>query len=230
MDVVMTVPKRRSSRRVAVNRVGLPVLLVLLASSAEVAGAKPLPPPVQVRPEPEGVTLGDPAFQPLPGARAEFGRLGGSVYQLEVPRRWNGRLVLYLHGYGELRPTAELSPPGIRRYLIGHGYAWGASSFSSTSLIPGRAADETAALWDLFARRHGRPEQAYVTGQSMGGAATHVAAERYGDRFDGALALCGAAGQTPALSIDSDFFAAAAYAAGVTQQEYDTTPVADLIR
>ena len=77
------------------GRVGLPVLLVLLAASGgpataggpggEGAGARPLPPPVQVRPEPEGVALGDPAFQPLPGARAEFGRLGGSVYQVEVP-------------------------------------------------------------------------------------------------------------------------------------------------
>ena len=98
------------------------------------------------------MTLGDPAFEPLPGARADFGRLGGSVYQIEVPANWNGRLVLYMHGYGELRPTAEVSPPGIRRYLIGQGFAWGASSFSSTSLIPGRAADETAALWDYFAR------------------------------------------------------------------------------
>src|SRR5262245_41520565 len=47
-------------------------------------GERPLPPPVQVRPEPE-VALGDPAFEPLPGARADFGRLGGSVYQIEVP-------------------------------------------------------------------------------------------------------------------------------------------------
>src|SRR4051812_24970976 len=110
MDVVMTVLSRRSSGHAAVGRVGLPLLLVLFASSAGAAAAKPLPRPVHVRPEPEGVMLGDPAFEPLPGARAEYGRLGGSVYQLEVPRRWNGRLVLYLHGYGELRPTAEVSP------------------------------------------------------------------------------------------------------------------------
>ncbi|MBA3261445.1 MAG: hypothetical protein H0T69_02995 [Thermoleophilaceae bacterium] len=174
-----------------------------------------------MRPEPDGVTLGDPAFEPLPGARADYGRLGGSVYQIEVPAHWNGRLLLFMHGFGELEPTAEVSPPGIRRYLIGHGFAWGASSFSSTSLIPGRAADETAALWDLFARRYTRPPRAYVTGQSMGGAATHIAAERYGNRFDGALALCGAASQTSAASIIADFFAAAAYTAGVTQPEFD---------
>jgi hypothetical protein len=194
-----------------------PALLLSL-----VAGV--LPPPVQVRPEPEGVTLGDPSFEALPGAHADFGRLGGSVYQLEVPADWNGGLVLFMHGYGELAPTAGVSPPAYRRYLIGQGYAWGASSFSSTSLIPGRAADETAALWDLFARRYGRPARAYATGSSMGGLATHIAAERYGNRFDGALGQCGAASQTPAVAITADFFVAAAYVAGVTQREFDRSP------
>ena len=106
------------------------VLLALIAGS--------LPAPVDVLQEPDGVTLGDPSFEALPGARADFGRLGGSIYQIELPDRWNGGLVLFMHGYGELAPTAEVSPPGFRRYLIGQGYAWGASSFSSTSLIPGR--------------------------------------------------------------------------------------------
>ncbi|MDQ1467682.1 MAG: hypothetical protein QOH10_2097, partial [Actinomycetota bacterium] len=107
--------------------------------------------------------------------------------------------------------------------LIGQGYAWGASSFSSTSLIPGRAADETAALWDFFARRYGRPGWSYVSGLSMGGMATHIAAERYANRFDGALALCGSAGQTPAVRAEADFFLAGAYAAGVTQSEFDAS-------
>ncbi len=201
-----------------------------LALLGAVAGAA-LPPPVQVRQEPDGVTLEDPAFEALPGARADFGRLGGSVYEIEVPDRWNGRLVLFMHGYGELRPEAGVTPPAIRRYLIGQGYAWGASSFSSTSQIAGRAADETAAVWDLFARRYGRPARTYVTGQSMGGQASHIAAERYGNRFDGALALCGAAGQTPGATIAADFVAAAAYVAGVRQREFERSrSVSQLIR
>lgn len=222
----------------------LAVLLALIATSAYdagfIAGAAAtgksahggqLPPPVPVPSEPEGVTLRDPAFEPLPGAHAAYGRLGGTVYQVEVPAHWNGRLVLYMHGFGRLHPVAGVSPPGIRRYLIDQGFAWGASSFSSTSLIPGRAADETAALWDYFARKYGRPSRTYVTGQSMGGMATHIAAERYGNRFDGALALCGSAGQTPAVSGEADFFVAGAYAAGVTQGEFDRSPgVGSLIR
>jgi pimeloyl-ACP methyl ester carboxylesterase len=208
------------------------VVVVTVAAIGGPAGAgeRPLPPPVEVRQEPE-VALEDPAFEPLPGARADFGRLGGAVYQTEIPDNWNGRLVLDLHGYGELAAETGVSPPDFRRYLVTHGIAWGASSFSSTSLIPGRAADETAAVWDHFVRTHGRPERTYITGWSMGGAATHIAAERYADRFDGALALCGAAGQTPAVGIGTNFFVAAAYAAGVTQAEFDaSSDVRALIR
>jgi pimeloyl-ACP methyl ester carboxylesterase len=190
-----------------------------------------LPRPVAVAEDPEGITLADPAFEPLPGASADFGRLHGAVYQIEMPDDWNGRLVLYLHGFESLAPEARATAPDFRPYLIAQGYAWGASSFSSTSLIPGRAADETAALWDYFARTYGRPSSTYVTGLSMGGMATHIAAERYADRFDGALSLCGAAGQTPAVAIDTDFFVAGAFVAGVTQAEYDgAADVGTLIR
>jgi pimeloyl-ACP methyl ester carboxylesterase len=182
---------------------------------------RPVPSPVSIRPEPDGIALADPTFVALSGARAEYGRLGGTAYQIEVPDRWNGRLVLFMHGYEDLGPTAHASTPKIRTYLILHGYAWGASSFSSTSLIPGRAADETAALWDLFVQRHGRPSRTYVTGNSMGGAATEIAAERYGDRFDGALALCGNAGNQEAVAGEADYAAAGAFVAGVTQAEYE---------
>ena len=188
------------------------------------ATPRPLPSPVTIRQEPDGITLEDPAFEALPGATAGFGRLGGSVYQIEMPDNWNGRLLLFMHGYGELAPEARASAPGIRTSLILMGYAWGASSFSSTSFIPNRSADETAALWDFFVQEYGRPEYTYVTGWSMGGAASHIAAERYADRFDGALAMCGSAGPLDGLAQQSDFFVAAAYVAGVTQAEYDSSP------
>jgi pimeloyl-ACP methyl ester carboxylesterase len=192
-------------------------------SSTTSTGERALPTPVQVRSEPEGITLADPAFEPLPGARADFGRLGGAVYQIEIPANWNRQLVLHMHGFEELGPEASATAPDFRGYLIAHGYAWGASSFSSTSSIPGRSADETAALWDHFVATHGRPTRTYVTGLSMGGGATHIAAERYPDRFDGGLGFCGSAGQTPGAQNLANFFVAAAYAARVTQAEFDAT-------
>ncbi|MGZ4689948.1 MAG: hypothetical protein ACXVKA_02985 [Acidimicrobiia bacterium] len=205
----------------------LTVSLALIAVCTDPVGAapdRPLPTPVQVRPEPQGITLADPAFTPLPDAHATFGRLGGSVYEIEVPDHWNRKLVLYMHGFGEFATEASATPPDLRHYLITHGYAWGSSSFSSTSFIPGRAADETAALWDHFARTYGRPARTYVIGLSMGGLATHIAAERYGNRYDGAFALCGAAGGTAASKISTDVFVAGAFAAGVDQAEFDAAP------
>lgn len=232
----MTLSKRTAGFAVPISVVLISVVLVSACSGGGEKSPRPqsstsaptperskvpLPPAVKVRTSPQGVTLGDPKFTAVPGARADFGRLGGTVYQIEMPRRWNGRLVLYMHGFEELGPEATVTAPDFRRYLIGHGYAWGASSFSSTGLIPGRSADETAALWDFFARKYGRPRYTYVTGLSMGGMSTHLAAERYADRFDGALALCGSASQTPAVATPADFFVAAAYAVGLTQAKFD---------
>jgi pimeloyl-ACP methyl ester carboxylesterase len=189
---------------------------------------RPLPPPVEVRDAPE-VGLADPAFEPLAGARADFGILGGAAYQIEVPDDWNGRLLLWMHGFEEFAPMARVTPPDFRRALVADGFAWAASSFSSTSLVPGRAADETAALWDHFVRTYRVPERTYVAGLSMGGWATHVAAERYGDRFDGALAFCGAVGAAPGLRVSVEQLVVGAYVAGVSQAEYDAAPRVDIL-
>jgi hypothetical protein len=190
---------------------------------AETATPRALPPPVAISPEAQGVQLADPAFDALPGAKADYGRLGGTVYQIEVPDDWNGRLFMYQHGFQSLAPKAEVQQPLLREYFVEHGWAWAASSFSSTSLIPGRAADETAALWDYFAGKYGRPAHTYVGGDSMGGAATNIAAERYGDRYDGALSMCSFAGQSAQTQIVDDYFFAAAYVAGITQADFDAS-------
>lgn len=194
------------------------------------ATPRPVPSPVKIFDQPQGISLSDPAFDALPGASAEFGNLGGTVYQIEIADNWNGRLVVYMHGFQDLAAEGSASPPPLREYLIAHGYAWAASSFSSTSQIPGRAADETAALWDFFAQKHGRPTFTYVTGESMGGTAAFIAAERYSDRFDGALPLCGAAGQSENVELVEEFLVAGAYAVGVTQPEFDAVDGGTLIR
>src|SRR5690242_11193480 len=40
-----------------------------------------------------------PDFAALAGAKAAFGKLGDSVYQIEMPNNWNGELVLFAHGF-----------------------------------------------------------------------------------------------------------------------------------
>ena len=190
----------------------------------------PIPSPVGFFQEPfEGFYLGDPEFEALPGATALFGRLGGSIYQIEMPDEWNGSLVLYLHGSRVGEPQLWVEQPAIRSYLIRNGFAWGASSFSRNDIAVFLGSDETAALWDIFAQRFGRPQRTYVTGQSMGGGGTVFAAERYPDRFDGALGLCGIVGTATLQDYFGDYFVAGAFFAGLTQAEFEATTAGEII-
>ena len=129
----------------------------------------PLPAPVSIAQQPQGnFKLGDPTLAALPGASADTGRLGGTIYQIELPDQLNGRLVMYMHGCCPEGDTVPIESPPDRDALIQEGFAWAASSFSANLYIPGTAADETAALWDLFVSKHGRPSRTYVMGVSMG--------------------------------------------------------------
>ena len=56
------------------------------------------------------------------------GVLGTAGYKVEVPANWNGKLVMYAHGYAGTGATLGAGAPLIRRYLIQNGYAWAASS------------------------------------------------------------------------------------------------------
>lgn len=190
----------------------------------------PIPSPVGVFQEPfEGFYLGDPEFEALPGATALFGRLGGSIYQIEMPDEWNGRLVLYLHGSRGAEPQLWVEQPAIRSYLIRNGFAWGASSFSRNDIALFLGSDETAALWDIFVQRFGRPQRSYVTGQSMGGGGTIFAAERYPERFDGALGLCSIVGTATLQDYFGDYFVAGAFFAGLSQADFESTLAGELI-
>jgi hypothetical protein len=56
-------------------------------------GVTPVPCPDQMW------TLGDPAFDALPGAKAMFGVYDGGIYRIEIPEKWNSELVLFAHGF-----------------------------------------------------------------------------------------------------------------------------------
>ena len=46
------------------------------------------------------------------------GVLKGAAYMVEVPANWNGKLVMFAHGYAGIGPALSVAPPGIRRNLI----------------------------------------------------------------------------------------------------------------
>ena len=58
-------------------------------------------------------------------------RPNGASYRIEVPAAWNGRLVMYAHGYRGEGSELTVGNPSIRQWLLDNGYAWAASSYST---------------------------------------------------------------------------------------------------
>ncbi len=136
------------------------------------------------------------------------GVLNGAAYRIEVPTNWNGKLVMYAHGFRGENVPLTVSDPTIRRYLIEQGYAWAASSYSKNYYDVRAGVEDTNALalaFNTIAAANGRtlapPDRIYITGHSMGGHITGAAIEaeaaataRNKVRYHGAVPMCGVMG------------------------------------
>lgn len=159
--------------------------------------------------------FGGEAFDPLPGAKAFFGRYDGGLYRIEIPEHWNGELMLSAHGFvnnaGPQGSRLRVGAPGIREHLIQEGFAWAASSYRCNGYVPGIGLQDTMALVDLFTKTNGgtAPRRVYLTGTSMGGHVTLLGMHQFPTSFAGGLAMC------PAGPELFDYFTAVAAAAEV---------------
>lgn len=145
-------------------------------------------------------------FDSLPGYETNrlWGVHGGAGYRIEVPKNWNGELVLYAHGYrGQGLELTVSNPSNLREHLIKNGYAWAASSYSTNGYDVAQGVKDTHALGNLFKGLVGNPKRTYITGHSMGGHITAVLAEQYAKSYDGAFPMCGVTGDTALF----DYFA-----------------------
>ncbi|MET0544405.1 MAG: alpha/beta hydrolase [Variovorax sp.] len=147
------------------------------------------------------------------------GVLGGAAWRIEVPAAWNGKLVMYAHGYAGDGNVLSITNPSIRRYLIQNGYAWAASSYSKNYYDVRVGVEDTNALaleFNKIAEAKGRPLAApskiYITGHSMGGHITAAAIEAetaataiHKVKYAGAVPMCGVLGDTELF----DYFAGA---------------------
>ena len=138
------------------------------------------------------------------------GVLGGAGYKVEVPPNWNGKLVMYAHGYAGTGAALRADAPLIRRYLIQNGYAWAASSYSKNYYDVRAGVEDTNALANEFvkiaaknSRTLATPSKIYITGVSMGGHITGAAiddeAQTYAInkvKYAGAVPMCGVMGDT----------------------------------
>jgi pimeloyl-ACP methyl ester carboxylesterase len=182
--------------------------------------------PEERRPQDDRVFTVDEAslaFAPLAGTSVEtdrvFGVLDGAGYRMEIPKNWNGMLVMYAHGYAGTGAALNVTIPSIRQYLLENGYAWAASSYSKNYYDVRAGVEDTNALARAFAtiasQKSGRtlaePTKTYIIGHSMGGHITGAAIEEEAYdtaknkfRYQGAVPMCGVMGDTELF----DYFAA----------------------
>lgn len=142
----------------------------------------------------------DDAGEP-PVAGCRDGELAGhGLYRLCFPAQWNGKLLVYAHGY--VAPDAPLAVPDdviggrpLSAIVTGLGYAFAAPSYRANGLVAVEAVEDVAALTEEV-RRVVRPDPArtYLVGASEGALVAALAAERRPELLDGVLALCGPVG------------------------------------
>jgi pimeloyl-ACP methyl ester carboxylesterase len=129
------------------------------------------------------------------GVTTNMGKLAdGATYLIEVPANWNGILFLYSHGYvvpGSANPALDVGDPVTRLFMLSSGFALAGSSYASTGWAIQQALPDQIAVLDIFKKSVGKPKRTIAWGHSLGGMVTAGLIQRYPDRFDAALPMCG---------------------------------------
>ena len=125
----------------------------------------------------------------------------GSVYCIVKPDAYNGRLVIWAHGFQDAGtpvgiPLNQLCFDDVCTYdiLNGMGFAFATNSYSVTGLAVVEGIEDILDLVNIFSDHYGAPERIYVVGASEGGLITTLLTEDYPEIFDAGYALCGPIG------------------------------------
>ncbi|MGH7775718.1 MAG: alpha/beta hydrolase family protein [Candidatus Dormibacterales bacterium] len=141
------------------------------------------------------VVTGASAGLAVGGHETEYkGILAGAPYLVEIPRDWNGVLVLYSHGYvgpGRPSPAQDAPDEGTSGWLLAHGYAVAGSGYSQTGWAVRNGIASQLELLQAFRARFGRPRAVIVWGESMGGLITAALALNRSAGVAAALPMCG---------------------------------------
>lgn len=123
----------------------------------------------------------------------------GATYRICMPATWNGKLLVYAHGY--VAPNRPLGipedqlgvagSPTVAELANGLGYGFVTSGYSTNGLAIQQGIADLVDAVAIFAAEEGTPSQVLLAGVSEGGAITALAIERHPDVFDGGLAMCG---------------------------------------
>ena len=207
-----------------------------------VAIAPPAPEPTRAQDTRTFTPVVEATFAALGGSAVDTDRwtgvLGGAAYRVEVPKTgWNGKLVMWAHGYRGTGPSLTVDTPIMRRYLLDNGYAWAASSYSKNYYDVRVGVEDTNALALNFvqiAAAKGRtlaaPSKIFITGVSMGGHITAAAIEAEAQvsainkvKYAGAVPMCGVLGDTELFNYFGGYQVAAQQLAGFPITSFPTT-------
>lgn len=153
------------------------------------------------------------AFDPLSAASTTYygtyeGLQGQAAYAAEFPTSgWNGRLIMYTHGYAGDGETlgGQVPDDAWRGAVLAAGYAWAGSSYSANYYDVRAAIEDTnklaLELMDYLAEdwsvAYDEPSQRLISGFSMGGHTAAAAVDeenieraRYSVDYAGALPFC----------------------------------------
>ena len=117
-----------------------------------------------------------------------------ATYLIEVHSPWNGTLLLYSHGYvvpGSPNPSQDVGDPVTRNFLLANGFALAGSSYATTGWAVQQALPDQIDVLDAFQKMVGTPTRTIAWGHSLGGMITAGLIQKYPDRFDAALPMCG---------------------------------------
>ena len=133
---------------------------------------------------------------PVPDVESHFGMAGrGAYYALYKPAGWEGRLVVYAHGY--VAPEAPVALPEVddlRDALLLQNIAVAYSSYSENGYALKDGAQRTKQVREIFVERFGEPAHTYLVGHSLGGAISVMLAEKHPSLWSGVLPMCGVVG------------------------------------
>jgi len=145
------------------------------------------------------------------------GDLDGAAYEIVLPEKWNGTLLIYSHGYRQLKaappdftePATSPEPaPGwgggdraLGQALLDRGYALAGSAYASNGWAVADGVKAGEDLHAFFVEKVAKPYRTYVWGDSLGGLVTATLAERHPDWVSGSAPLCGVLGG-PNLNLD----------------------------
>ena len=224
------------------------ISLAALTLLAACGGSDDTPLPEETRPQDARTftPVVETTFAALAGAPATdrwTGVLNGAAYRVEVPTTgWNGKLVMWAHGYAGTGANLTVGTPIMRRYLLANGYAWAASSYSKNYYDVKAGVEDTNALALKFvaiAAEKGRtlaaPSKIFITGISMGGhitaAAIDAEAATYAVnkvKYSGAVPMCGVIGDNELFNYFGGYQVAAMQLAGLAATSFPVANFATL--